>query len=153
MCPLKKYPMEMPMLFIPQNWIQGTSHHYSDGLTEDAWAHFLLPVKWFSPDIFGSVSFFNANCENHAARCHKLVLGQWLVHAFVALGLSRCHWGPGAEMLPPPHSWGELSPQLGATKLVETPPWGRGHPARPVGSSVEGLIPVVSWGCCPSQMP
>lgn len=94
MCPLKKYPMEMPMLFLPQNWIQGTSHHYSDGLTEDAWAHFLLPVKWFSPDIFGSVSFLNASCENHSAHCLKLVLGQWLVHAFAALGLSRCHQGP-----------------------------------------------------------
>lgn len=103
--------------------------------------------------IWFCLIFFNANCENRPARCHKLVLGQWLVHAFAALGLSRCHKGSGAEMLPPPHSWGELSPQLGATKLLETPPWGRGHPARPMGSSVEGLMPVVSWGCCISQMP
>lgn len=103
------YPENVPVFTTP--------NHYSGGLTQDRWAALLLPIKLFSPDVCGSVSFLNVSWESQPAHCRKLVFGRQLVPAYIALGtwqmpqrtqvLRPCLY-PTAEESPHP-SWGASS--------------------------------------------
>lgn len=128
------YPGNIPVFTIPD--------HYSDVLTQDRWAGLLLPIKWFSPGVCGSVSFSNVSWESHPAQCHQLVFGQHLVPASIALGTQQM---PPRTQVPRWCSVPQLRRALapaGERQAGEDPSVGKGTPHRThrQASRTQGLV-------------